>query len=113
MKIIKSFSLFKARESGNEKAPTHKLSAKIGDEFVEIGSAWTKATAKGDKYLSAQLAKAWVDHTDNSKSRKAIVICFEEDLKELHKLAGVEYIEDGTDAPTKPKTAPQSDLNEF
>lgn len=113
MKIIKSFSVFKARESENEKAPTHKLSAKIGDEYVEIGSAWTKATAKGDKFLSAQLAKAWVDHTDNTKSRKAIVICFEEDLIELHKKAGEDYVDEATIPSIKPKTAPQSDLNEF
>lgn len=101
MIIIKNFSIFKKKPSENEKAPSHGLSTKIGSEFVEIGSAWTKSTSKGDKYLSAQLAKAWVDHTDSSKTRKSFVIVSEEDLKELHRLAGVEY---PTEAPIAPKS---------
>ena len=106
MQIIKNFSVFRNKPSDNEKVPTHSLSAKVGEAYVNIGSAWTKE-GKNGKFLSAQLAKVYVDHTDNTKSRKSVVLVFEEDLKELHRLAEVEYVE-ATDAPTKPQK-PQDD----
>lgn len=94
MKIIKNFSVFRGKPSENPKAPTHSLSTKIGEDFLNIGSAWTKETKKGDKYLSVQLSNAYVDHTDNTKSRKSIVLCFEEDIIELHKKAGEDYVDE-------------------
>jgi len=104
MKIIKNFSVFKNKPSDNEKVPTHSLSAKIGEVYTNVGSAWTKTSSKGDKFLSAQLAKVYVDHTDNTKSRKSVVLCFEEDLIALHKLAGEDYVVDGDIPTVKPKT---------
>lgn len=113
MITLKSFSIFKARESDNEKAPTHKLSAKIGEEFVDIGSAWTKDSKKGDKYLSVQLAKAWVDHTDNTKTRKSVVLVFEEDLKALFARAGEDYVNEDDVPATKPTKAPTKQDSAF
>lgn len=110
MQIIKNFSIFKNKPSDNEKAPTHKMSTKLGDNFIEIGSCWTKTTQKGDKFLSAQLAKVYVDHTDNSKSRKALVMCFEEDLIALHKKAGLDYVDESLIPSTKPKNALEQDF---
>lgn len=110
MKIIKNFSVFKNKPSDNEKVPTHSLSAKIGESYINIGSAWTKSTKTGDKYLSAQTAKVYVDHTDNTKSRKSVVIVFEEDLKELHKIAGKEY---PVEATTPPKIALENSETAF
>lgn len=104
MQIIKSFSIFKGKESSNEKAPSHRLSAKIGEEYVDVGAAWTKE-GKAGKFLSAQLSKAYVDHTDNTKSRKSIVMCFEEDLIELHKKAGEDYVNDNEVPQQKQKSS--------
>lgn len=106
--IIKNFSVFRRKPSDNEKAPTHSLSAKIGDEFVDIGGAWTKE-GKAGKYLSAQLAKAWVDHIDKSKTRKSIVMVFEEDLIELHKKAGEDYIDEANIPSVKPHKPQEED----
>ncbi len=108
MNIIKSFSVFKARASENEKAPSHTLSAKIGEEYVNVGSAWTKTTAKGDKFLSAQLAKVFVDHTDNTKSRKSVVLVFEEDLAKLYAKAGLDYVNEA-EVPPKASVKPKTD----
>lgn len=53
---IKNFSCFKVTEKKNEKAPDYRLSAKVGDEYVEIGAGWVKTTEKG-KYISFALSK--------------------------------------------------------
>jgi len=110
MIIIKNFSVFRSKPSENEKAPTHRLSAKIGEKYETIGSAWTKTSPKGDKFLSAKLMDAYIDHTDNAKSRRSIVLCFEEDLRVLAKLAEVE-LDTPAEAPQKPAKAPTSDLD--
>ena len=91
MIILKNFSVFKNKPDDNEKAPTHRLSAKLGEEYISVGSAWTKETKSGDKFLSAQLSNAFVDNVDKSKSRKEVIMCFAEDIRELCKLASVEY----------------------
>lgn len=109
MQIIKNFSIFKNKPSENEKVPTHSLSTKIGESYVNIGSAWTKE-GKNGKFLSAQLVKAYVDHTDNTKTRKSIVLVFEEDLKALFAKAGEDYVDESTVPPTKPKTALDNDF---
>ena len=104
MIILKNFSIFRGKQSENEKAPTHRISIKVGDNYLDAGACWTKQDKNGNKFLSAKLADVYVDHTDNSKSRKSVVLVFEEDLKALYKLAGEEYIEDSE----TPKTATES-----
>lgn len=89
MVIIKNFSVFKSKPSENDKLPTHILSTKIGEDYVTIGSAWTKDSTNG-KYLSAKLQDAWVSTEDKTKSRRSLVIVFEDDLIELQRLAKVE-----------------------
>lgn len=88
--IIKNFSIFRGKETDNEKLPSHKINTKIGDSFVEIGSCWTKE-GKNGKYLSGRLATAYINERDRTKSRKAVVMVFEEDLVELFKKVGIEY----------------------
>jgi len=83
---FKNFSIFKAKSNDNPKLPTHALSMKIGEEFVNIGGAWTKDSTNG-KFLSCKLADTWVNSQDNTKTRKGLVIVFEEDLKHLEELA--------------------------
>lgn len=80
MTYIKNFSIFKQDNKGNEKLPTHGISTKIGEEYVNIGACWTKDSTKG-KYLSCKLSDAWVDSKDNTKSRKSYVIVAEEEIE--------------------------------
>lgn len=81
---FQNFSVFKAKPSDNEKLPTHALSMKLGEEFVNIGGAWTKDASTG-KYLSCKLADAWVSSEDNTKSREGFVIVRVSDLDKLEK----------------------------
>lgn len=55
--MIQNFSIFKKKEVKTDKSPTHGISTKVGDEFVDLGACWTKKTANGDSYLSCQLSK--------------------------------------------------------
>lgn len=60
--MIKNFSIFKNNDhDGDEKKPTHYLSAKIGEDFQRIGVAWTKEGKTGVKYLSCSLDKPYKD----------------------------------------------------
>ncbi len=90
MITIKNFAIFKSKPSENEKVPSHRISAKVGETYTDIGVCWTKTSAKGDKFLSAKLADILVDKNDDTKSRKGVIMVFEEDLRELAELAGVE-----------------------
>lgn len=87
--MIKNFSIFKQDNKGNEKLPTHGISTKIGEEYVNIGACWTKDSTKG-KYLSCKLSDVWVDSKDNTKSRKSYVIVSEEELYEIAQRAELE-----------------------
>lgn len=71
--MIKNFSIFKAKEGKSEKSPTHIISAKIGEEYVNIGACWTKE-GKGGKFLSCKLQDVYVDHTDRTKTKKGFAI---------------------------------------
>ena len=64
----------KAKPSDNPKLPTHVISTKIGEEFVNIGACWTKDMKNGGKFLSCKLSDAWVDSKDNTKSRRGFSI---------------------------------------
>jgi len=62
MQPIKNFSIFKNNDhDGDEKKPTHYLSAKIGEDFQRIGVAWTKEGKTGVKFLSCSLDKPYKD----------------------------------------------------
>lgn len=86
---ITNFSVFKVKDhSGDPKKPTHKLSTKIGEEFVYIGSAWTKDSTNG-KFLSCSLDKPF-----NGKPGYTIEVELEQKnnaLREAHE--GAEDIE--------------------
>lgn len=56
---MKNFSCFKVTEKKNEKEPDYRLTAKVGDEFIEIGAGWIKESAKGTKYISFSLVKPY------------------------------------------------------
>lgn len=90
MQIIKSFFVFK-NDKATGKAPSHKIMAKIGEEFVEAGAGWTKEGRNG-KFISAQLSKEWKSD-DGTKSREGYVMVAEKELKDLYSRAGEEYPE--------------------
>ncbi len=83
MQLIKSFFVFK-NKTDKEKAPTHTLSAKVEDSFVEIGAGWTKE-GKSGKFISAQLSKPYQD------KRRGVVMVFEDELRDLCGRAGEDY----------------------
>jgi uncharacterized protein (DUF736 family) len=56
--MITSFFIQKC-EKKTEKAPDRRISAKVGDNFVEIGACWKKQDKKGNDYLSCMLAKPY------------------------------------------------------
>jgi uncharacterized protein (DUF736 family) len=59
--MITQFTIFKVKDhNGDEKKPTHSLSAKVGEEFIYIGKCWTKENANG-KFLSCSLDKPYMD----------------------------------------------------
>lgn len=58
---MKNFSIFKNNHKKNDKHPDYKLSAKIGDDYVDIGGAWIKKTADGSTFLSVKLNDAYQD----------------------------------------------------
>lgn len=90
---FQNFSVFKAKPSDNEKLPTHALSMKLGEEFVNIGGAWTRDASTG-KYLSCKLADAWVNSEDNTKSREGFVIVRASDLDKLEKIVKQKELDD-------------------
>lgn len=52
--MINNFTIFKKDAPVGENMPTHTLSAKIGDNYAQIGSGWTKTSSRGN-FLSCQL----------------------------------------------------------
>lgn len=76
----KNFSIFKNKPSDNDKLPTHSISMKVGEEYINIGACWVKNGTNGS-FLSCKLSNAWVDSKDNTKSRKSYVIVAEEEIE--------------------------------
>ena len=74
---MKNFSIFKLKSSDNEKAPTHTISAKIGEEYVTIGCCWTKE-GKNGKFLSCKVQDAYVNSADRTKTKKGFTIVDEQ-----------------------------------
>lgn len=57
--MIKNFSLFK-NEKKQDNHPDYKLSAKVGDKYVEIGAGFIKE-GKAGKFISISLSKPYKD----------------------------------------------------
>lgn len=79
---IKEIMIFKSKPSDNPKAPSHRVMARIGDDLVSVGGAWTNESKKdGSKYLTVKFQNAYKDHTDESKSRKGFHIAVDGAVK--------------------------------
>lgn len=94
---IKNFVVQKKNKT-KDNQPDRRVVAKVGEEWVEVAVGWVKKNEKGDQYLTCQMTKTWVDHTDRTKSRDGFVIVSERELSELMKLAG--QIEGEDELPT-------------
>lgn len=92
--MYKNFSIFKAKPSDNEKAPTHNISCKIGEEYVNIGACWKK-DGKSGAFLSCKLQDSWVDHSDRTKTKKGYAIADERKI----------ITDEGVEAPETPQEA--------
>jgi uncharacterized protein (DUF736 family) len=58
--MINNFSCFKVTEKKNENSPDYRLTAKVGEEYVDVGAGWVK-DGKSGKYISFQLSKPYQD----------------------------------------------------
>jgi len=59
--MINQFAIFKVGEKKSDKQPDYRLSAKVGEEYVEIGAGWIKEGKGGSKFISCQLSKPYKD----------------------------------------------------
>lgn len=60
--MITNFYCFKVDEKKSEKSPDYRLSAKIGDEFVEIGAGWIKQ-GEHTKHISFKLSDPYKERS--------------------------------------------------
>lgn len=60
--MIKTFAIFKVTEKKNENQPDYRLSAKIGEKYVDIGAGWVK-DGKAGKFISVKLSDAYKDRS--------------------------------------------------
>ncbi len=56
--MINNFSCFKVTDKKTESSPDYRLTAKVGEEYVDIGAGWVKDGQNG-KYISFQLSKPY------------------------------------------------------
>lgn len=53
--MIQNFTITVMDNNGNENLPTRKISTKIGDNFVQVGSGWVKKDKNGNPFISCKL----------------------------------------------------------
>lgn len=59
--MIKNFACFKVGEKKNDSQPDYRLSAKVGDDYVDIGAGWVKE-GKSGKFISFKLSDAYKEN---------------------------------------------------
>ena len=71
---MKNFTITKNKfKKEGSSMPDYRMSAKIGEEFVEIGGCWLKEDKNKQKFFSCKLSDLYVDHTKGT-ARKGFVI---------------------------------------
>lgn len=60
MEKITQFIIQKATPK-NDKAPDRRISARVGDTWVEIGAGWVKKNKNGDSFISCIMRKPYQD----------------------------------------------------
>ena len=53
--MIQNFTITVMDNNGNENLPTRKISTKIGDNFVQVGSGWVKKDKNNNPFISCKL----------------------------------------------------------
>lgn len=59
--MITNFIIQKC-EPKNDKAPDRRISAKVGDKWVDIASGWVKKDKNGNQYISCQMKKPYKEY---------------------------------------------------
>lgn len=60
--MLKNFSCFKVGEKKSATSPDYRLTAKVGEQFVEIGAGWIKEGPKG-KFISFKLSDPYQERS--------------------------------------------------
>lgn len=68
---MKNFAIFRNTNKQSDNEPDYRISAKIGDNYEEIGAGWTKE-GKSGKFISCQLRKSY-------KDKKGLIISEEQE----------------------------------
>lgn len=58
--MIKNISIFKVSEKRSETSPDYRVTAKIGEAFVDVGAGWVKESTKG-KFISIKFNDQYQD----------------------------------------------------
>lgn len=56
--MIDSFSIFKVTDKKADNLPDYRVSAKVGEEYKDIGGGWIKE-GKAGKFISIKLSKPY------------------------------------------------------
>lgn len=80
---MKNFTITKNKfKKEGSSMPDYRMSAKIGEEFVEIGGCWLKEDKNKQKFFSCKLSDIYVDHTKGT-ARKGFILVDETEFKNL------------------------------
>jgi len=79
--MIKNFTITKQDNQGKDNLPNRKISTKIGDNFIQIGSGWVKNDKNGNPFISGQLKNEFVK--DDGMVYDGYVIITEREYKHL------------------------------
>ncbi len=58
--MIKSISIFKVSEKKNEQSPDYRVTARVGEAFVDCGAGWIKE-GKAGKFISIKFKDEYQD----------------------------------------------------
>lgn len=58
--MIKNISIFKVTEKKNETSPDYRVTAKVGEAYVDCGAGWIKESKNG-KYISIKFKDEYGD----------------------------------------------------
>lgn len=58
--MIKNILIFKATEKKNETSPDYRVTAKVGEVFVDVGAGWIKE-GKAGKFISIKFKDEYQD----------------------------------------------------
>ncbi len=83
--IITQFTIQKVqKKEGEEKRPDRRITAKVGEDWVDVAAGWVKKDKNNNDYISAQMTKPF-------KDKKGFVIIAQDELEALYKECGRDW----------------------